>query len=63
MIKNENKNLIEDYKKQFLRVNGRNATVGYYKGWFYVNGITFRKTELENALNVLKISKDYNFPK
>jgi len=57
--------LIEDYKKEYTRVNGRTPTVAENHGWITIDtrfGPKFRISEIRNALGILKGRADF-YPK
>lgn len=55
-------NLIEEYKKEYLRVNGRTPLVKENHGWITLDNhqvSTFRVKEMRAALAVLKKRADF----
>jgi hypothetical protein len=52
--------LIKDYKREYLRVNGRTPDITVKGGWITLNGCEhYRKTEIDQALIVLQGRKDF----
>jgi len=46
--------IINKYKEEYERANGKGIIVTYYRGWYKVNGDNYRRKEILSMIEVLK---------